>query len=82
MQLNEFIEGLNILQPYYNKPDGYHIGAEHDIFYMYPTDKQLTETAVIRLCKLGWFQPEVAIADDGEFEAKHYNLHEGWAAFV
>ena len=83
MQLNNFIEGLMILQAYYDKPDGYHVGAEQDIVYMYGTNKVIPETVVARLCILGWFQPEVYIAEeDDSFEPKHYDPSEGWAAYT
>ena len=85
MKLNNFIEGLHILQPYYKDPNGYQIGAEHDIFYAYATAKPLPKEAVKRLCEMDWFQPDVEIPDedgDGEFRPEHYDPEEGWAAFT
>lgn len=75
MKLNNFIEGLQILQPYYDKPDGYHIGAEHDEFYAYATDKPLTPEHVAKLRELGWFQAEV---EDGA----PYDPAESWSAYT
>jgi len=82
MELDKFIEGLQTLQPYYDKPNGFHIGAEHDIFYAYPTDKPLPKEAIDKMIELGWHQPEVDMGDDKDFEAKHYDAKEGWAIFT
>jgi hypothetical protein len=80
MRLSNLIEGLQILQPYYDNPDGFHVGAEHYQFYAYTTDKPLPEEAVKRMVDLGWFQPDVDV-DDGEyFQAKNYVADEGWSA--
>ena len=42
MKLSEFLEGLTILKPHYKGGDGFHLGAEHDVFYAYATDTPLT----------------------------------------
>lgn len=73
MNLNNFLEGVNILRPYYNDPNGYHLGADHDIIYLYTTDKPLSPEAVQKMLDLGWFQ---------ESSPEEYNPEEGWAAFV
>lgn len=75
MKLSDFIEGLTILRPYYSDPDGYHIGAEHDQFYAYATDKPLSSANVVRMRELGWFQPEAD--EDGPYQPS-----EGWSAFT
>ena len=78
MRLSAFIDGLNILRPYYNNPNGYHIEAEHDRFYCYETDKPLTPEDVKKMRDLGWFQPEDGIDPDGG----EYNPEDGWSAFT
>ena len=75
MKLSNFVEGLKTLQPYYNGGDGYHIGAEHDQFYCYQTDKPLTPEDVQKMRDLGWFQPEHEDSDE-------YDQQEGWSAFT
>ena len=84
MQLKYLIEGLQILQPYYDKPDGYYVGAGHDQFFAYATDRPLSEGAVKRMVELGWFQPDVNIPEDGDgyFKPEHYQPEEGWSAFM
>ena len=75
MKLNNFLEGLKTLQPFYKDGNGHHIGAEHDQFYAYATDTPLTPEAVENMLALGWFQPEQ------EDEAP-YDPEEGWSAFT
>jgi len=41
MRLNNFIEGLTTLLPYYDDPNGHHIGAERDQIFAYATDRPL-----------------------------------------
>lgn len=77
MQLNKFIEGLQILQKYYDDTAGYHIGAGHDQFYAYVTDKPLSPEDVQKMCDMNWFQSEC------EFEGpSDYQPEEGWSAFT
>lgn len=75
MKLSNFVSGLEILRPYFNDPDGFHIGAEHDQFFVYATDRPVAEDDVTRLRALGWFQPE---GEDGA----PYDPADGWSAFT
>jgi len=75
MKLSNFIEGLKTLQPYYKDGDGYHIGAEHDQFYTYQTERPLTPEDVQKMRDLGWFQPD---REDGA----EYSPEDGWSAFT
>jgi hypothetical protein len=74
MKLSNFIEGLQILQQYFDK-DGYKIGAEHDEFYVYKTDRPVSHEHVERLKFLDWFQP-------GQEEQAPYDPEESWQAFT
>ena len=74
--LSKFIRALQIFQKYYDK-DGFHIGAEHDQFYVYPTDRPLSEEDLKTVVVLGWFQEEVEHEDD--FKPSDYNPEEGWS---
>lgn len=82
MQLDKFIAGLNILSRFYDKPDGYHIGSEHDVFFCYKTDKPLDRASVEQMVELGWFQHEVECPDDGDFTADCYDADESWSAYT
>ena len=77
--LSKFIQALQIFQKYYDK-DGYNTGAEHDQFYVYPTDKPLSEEDLRTVVVLGWFQEEVG--HEGVFQVSDYDPSEGWSAFV
>jgi hypothetical protein len=74
MKLSSFIEGLKTLQPYYKDGDGFHIGAEHDQFYAYQTDRPLTPEDVQKMRDLGWFQPEQ--------KSEAYDPENGWSAIT
>jgi hypothetical protein len=86
MKNSAVIEGLQILEKYRDKPDGYDLGAEHDVLYAYRTDRPVEQPDLDRLIELGWFQEEVDYGDDdetgGEFAAKHYDPEESWTAYV
>jgi hypothetical protein len=81
MKTQNIIEGLIILRSYYDS-DGYNIGAEHDVIYAYATDKPVSEPNLNKLVELGWMQPDAETGDDEDFEAKHYDQEESWAAYV
>lgn len=73
MKLNDFICGMAIIGKYYND-DGWHIGADYDIIYLYPTDKEMNRGDIQKLLDIGWYQPD-SIKDE-------YNLSNNWAANV
>ena len=75
MNLKNFTEGVSIIRAFYDDPDGYHIGAEHDQLYLYATDRPMDEASVAKLKELGWFQPD-STDDDA------YSPEDGWSAFV
>jgi hypothetical protein len=77
MNLANFIAGLQLLSNHFEKRDGYHIGAEHDQFYVYQTDRPLSPEDVARLYALDWFQ-------EGKSEEgpASYDPGEGWTCFV
>lgn len=75
MKLSAFVRGLEILRPHFKDADGFHIGAEHDQFYVYMTDTPLNESELAEMKELGWFQPEVK-------DNAPYDPEEGWSAFT
>ena len=79
MKTKSIIEGLTILNKYYDDPDGWHTGADHEILYARATDKPVSPEDVARLVELKWFQPEVPMDDD---DNRVYVPGEGWAAYV
>lgn len=79
MSLKDFLEGVAIIQAFYDEPGGYHLGAEHDQIYLYATTKPMDEDSVKKLRELGWFQ--VGAVDDGEGDVV-YDPSASWSAFV
>ncbi|MDR3502883.1 MAG: hypothetical protein P4L79_09895 [Legionella sp.] len=73
MQLNSFIEGLEIIRKYYSCKDGHHLGADHDVIYFYATDEEMSEVDYLRLWELGFFQ---------EGYDENYDPAESWWAYV
>jgi hypothetical protein len=59
MRLNDFIEGLTTLRPYYDDLDRHHVGAEHDRIFAYATDRPLPRPDFVKMLGLGWFQTTV-----------------------
>jgi hypothetical protein len=84
MKDQDFVEGITILMQHYKDKNGYHLGAEQDIFYMYSTDTPLSEDEFNKMTELGWFQENVDGEEDGESNKKYLNYDpcEGWAAFT
>ncbi len=84
MKLSDFIEGLNTLKPYYKK-DGYYIGAEHDQFHAYATERPLSQEDIVKMRRLGWFQPECDADSDDESDHElisEYDPEDGWTCFT
>lgn len=76
MKIQNFIDGVQILRTHFIDPDGYMLAAEHDIIYVYATDRELAPDDVKRLRALGWFQE--GASDDEPV----YDPGEPWAAFT
>jgi hypothetical protein len=78
-KVDKVIEGLRILQPYYDKP-GYDIGAEHDVIYGYSTNRPLSTEDQAKMRELGWFQDGVPY--DENDNPGPYDPEEGWGTYV
>ena len=82
MTLRNFILGLDIIRAHYDDPDGYHLGAEHDTIYVYPTDTPLNSEEAKAVCELGFFQEDAEVPDDKDFGPEYYDPEEGWAHYA
>lgn len=82
MNTKEIIQGLLTLQPYYDKPDGYHNGAGHEEFYAYATDRPLSEADVKEMIRLGWHQEYDGLNYDKDFSVADYRTDESWVCYV
>ena len=80
MKTPDVIQGIKILQDYRNKPDGWHLGADHDEIYAFATDKPLLASDLKRMIELGWFQHQVKVEKGCNFGAENYDPSEGWCA--
>lgn len=56
MRLNSIIDGLRILQRYYDDPNGFKTGADHDVLYAYDTDRPVSDADREVLERMGWKQ--------------------------
>lgn len=80
MTTDKIIAGINILSPYYAKPHGYNLGADHDVLYMYATERPVSEDDRRKLIELGWGQEACCV--EGEYKLEHYNPDESWSAYL
>jgi len=81
VKTNNIIKGMQILEPYYSKPDGYHTGADHDVIYAYATDSPLSEGDIAKMIELGWHQEHDGRNYENEFSAADYRQEESWIAY-
>lgn len=82
MNLKNILHGITILSGYYDDPEGYHLGAEHDTLYLYATDRPLTRGDIELMIKLNWCQVYDERETGVDFEPKDYRPEESWVAYV
>lgn len=82
MRTREIIEGLQTLMPFYDNQDGFHNGAEHDVFYAYATDKPLTDDALSKMIELGWHQEHDGRDYEEDFTQTDYRPDESWVCYT
>ena len=82
VKISELIGGLQVLQPYYDGGDGYHVGAEHDVVYAYPTALPLSDVEVAKMLEFHWHQEDRPDMNARDMEIRDYNPHSTWTAFV
>ena len=82
MKLPNIIEGLQTLLPYYSNKDGFHSGAEHDVFYAYKTDQPLSDNAISKMISLGWHQEYVGLDYCKDFSNEDYKQDESWVCYI
>lgn len=80
MNLKDIRTGIETLQPYYDKPDGYHLNAEHDQIWLDATDKPLSPEDVQKMIDASWWQERSNY--DKDFTAADYDPEEGWTGYV
>ncbi len=78
MKLKHLADAIAILIPYYDDPNGYHVGAEHDEIFLYETDRPLSPEDVQRMVAMGWSQDGGADEESPE----DYRPDLGWKHFT
>jgi len=82
MTTKNLIAGLQKLSTYYDSPDGYNAGAEHDVIYAYATDNRLLDIDIAVMISLGWHQEHDERDYDEDFSPKDYRQDEGWVFYT
>ncbi|HMP71545.1 MAG TPA: hypothetical protein PKA76_19520 [Pirellulaceae bacterium] len=80
MTLDKIRAGIVIAQKYYDDPDSFHFGAEHDEIFLYATDRCMDAADVSQMIELGWRQDVEPKGD--EMTVADYDPSEGWRTFV
>lgn len=80
MKIKDILTGIEILRPYYSDPDGYNVGADHDIIYLYATDRPLPLDSAQQLFALRWNQCDSEESEDGEYTV--YDPENSWSCYV
>lgn len=81
METRSIIEGLQLLEPFYDKAT-FTVSAEHDEIFAHQTDRPLTPEGVAKMVELGWVQPDAEVPDDEDFAVEHYDPEQSWSAYV
>jgi len=73
MKLNKILEGIQIIQKYYDNPDGdgFYMESERDLILMTPTHKEMALKDFKKLKELGWFQ-----------ETEEFDMDALWQAYL
>lgn len=72
--MSEVIEGIQILQKYFDK-DEHNIAGEYKNIYVDPTDKPISPEDLDRVYELGWVQDEVKLDENRDYP---YDPELGW----
>jgi hypothetical protein len=79
MSTRKIIDGLLLLEPYYDKSDKYTTQAEHDVLYAYATAEPLSTEDLIKMAELGWCQENT---NAGVVTPDNYQPDEAWFFYV
>lgn len=82
METKNIIAGLQTLAPYYNKPDGFNCGADHDVIYGYSTDNPLSSEDINKMIEFGWHQEHDELDYNEDFTLEDYRPDESWHAYT
>lgn len=82
METKNIIKGLQTLMPYYDNPDGYHTGADHDVIYALETKRPLSKNDLEIMITLGWHQENNDRDYNKDFTAADYRVNETWHCYI
>lgn len=77
-QISDIIEGLQILQSFYERPNEHHIGANTDEILASYTETPLSDEALGAMISLGWYQEHSGRDYDKTFSKDDYREDEYW----
>lgn len=80
MNLKDLLTGITTLQPYYDKPDGYHLSAEHDQIWLCATSRPLSPEDVQKMIAANWWQERDDYGED--MKMSDYKPEESWTGYV
>jgi len=82
VRAKDIIAGLELLYPYYDDPEGFHNGAEHDEFYAYPTSRPLSDEDLGKMIALEWHQEYYELDYSKDFAKEDYRSDESWVCYT
>lgn len=82
MNLKGMLAGILTAQPYYEKPDGYHLNAEHDQIWLAATDKMMDAPDVQKMLEAGWHQEHDGRDYGKDMTVADYRSDESWTCYT
>ena len=82
METQKIIDGLQLLEKYRDKQNGFNTGADHDVIYAYATDKPLDGKDLSKMIELGWHQEHDGVDYNSDFCPAEYRVDESWHCYT
>jgi hypothetical protein len=82
MRTIDIVAGINILLPYYDKPDGCFLWCGYDELRMDATNRPLTPEDIDKMIKLEWIQDHEECDYENGFSHEEYRLDGQWVLCV
>lgn len=78
MSTQNLIAGLQLTQLYRDKEDTTETGANHDVIYIFATDKPLSKEHIQSMLDLGFHQEYEGLDYNEDFKVDDYRADESW----
>ena len=82
MSTKNLIEGLQILIKYMDNKECSHVYAKYEEILFEETDRPVSNTDLKKLSKLGWYQEDGDLDEDGNFDIRSYVPGQKWQCYV